>query len=245
MSPGRRAALYILAGWLTILATICPRSALARRDAIAPDYPRSLLVEIEDARTAAATHPSESGRQILLAELYLDLGDDLYTEEAERRQAYENGARAAERALMLDERNAQAHFLYAANRGSTARLKGLTSAAMELREIKRHIARALALQPDHAQALQMMGGLLVELPWFLGGDSEAGQHYLEQAVATDGNYTNARLLLAKVYIKQDRYEAARRELEAVVGADWPHYRYAWEKRFRPEAKRLLDTIPSR
>jgi tetratricopeptide repeat protein len=83
------------------------------------------------------------------------------------------------------------------------------------------------------------------LPWFLGGDSEAGHHYLEQAVATDGNYTNARLLLAKVYIKQDRYEAARRELEAVVGADWPHYRYAWEKRFRPEAKRLLDTIPSR
>jgi thioredoxin-like negative regulator of GroEL len=85
----------------------------------------------------------------------------------------------------------------------------------------------------------------VELPWFLGEDREAGQHYLEQAVATDDNYTDARLLLAKVYIKQDRYEAARWELQGVVGADWPHYRYAWEKRFRPETKRLLDIIPSR
>ncbi len=47
----------------------------------------------------------------------------------------------------------------------------------------------------------MMGGLLVELPWFLGGDEKNAQEYLEQAIAADGNYTKARILLATLYKK--------------------------------------------
>ena len=69
----------------------------------------------------------------------------------------------------------------------------------------------------------MMGGLLMELPWFLGGDEKKAQQYLERAIASDGNFTNARLLLAKLYNKQGRADDAKRQLEAVLHAENPHY----------------------
>ena len=69
----------------------------------------------------------------------------------------------------------------------------------------------------------MMGGLLMELPGFLGGDEKKAQEYLERAIAADGNFTNARVLVANLYRKQGRIEQAKRQLEAVIRADKPHY----------------------
>jgi tetratricopeptide (TPR) repeat protein len=121
-------------------------------------------------------------------------------------------------------------------------MKGLTNAAMKVREIKRHVVRAIELDPNHAQALQMMGGLLMELPWFLGGDEKEAQAYLERAIAADGNFTNARILLAKLYQKQDRIDEAKAQLEAVINAKHPHYPYTWTRKFKPEAEQLLKEL---
>ena len=139
----------------------------------------------------------------------------------------------------MDDSNPDAHFFYAANLGSAERLKGLTNAAMVVKDIKHCAMRAIELNPKHAQALQMMGGLLMELPWFLGGDEKKAQEYLERAIAADGNFTNARVLVAKLYKKQGRGEDARRQLEAVIRADNPHYRFVWERIYKLEAERLL------
>src|SRR5262249_43851407 len=145
-------------------------------------------------------------------------------------------------ALQLEETNADAHFFHAINLGSAERLKGITNAAMVVKEMKHCGLRAIELNPRHAQALQMMGGLLIELPWFLGGDEKKAQDYLERAIVADGDYTKARLLLAKLYLKQKRLDEARRQLEAVVHATQPRYRYTWERTYRPEAERLLKEI---
>jgi len=179
---------------------------------------------------------------VQVASTYFDLADDLLTDKGERRMAYEAGASAAKQAFELDESYADAHFFYAANLGSAERLKGITNAALVVRNIKHCAMRAIELNPKHAQALQMMGGLLMELPWFLGGDEKRAQEYLERAIATDGNFTNARILVAKLYIKQDRIDDAKRQLEAVISADNPHYRFAWERAYRPEAERMLKEI---
>jgi cytochrome c-type biogenesis protein CcmH/NrfG len=88
----------------------------------------------------------------------------------------------------------------------------------------------------------LMGALLIEVPWILGGDEKKGQEYLERAIAADGNYTKARLLVAKLYRKQGRIDEARKQLEAVVRADHPDYRYAWERQYKPEAERLLHEL---
>ncbi len=76
----------------------------------------------------------------------------------------------------------------------------------------------------------MLGGLLAELPWFLDGNTEAAKTHLVRAIALDANYTNARILLAKLLIEQ---------LLAIIHSQHPHYPYAWAHRFLPEAQSLL------
>lgn len=87
-----------------------------------------------------------------------------------------------------------------------------------------------------------MGGLLAELPWFLGGNEDEAQQYLERAIQADSDYTNARLLLGKLFVKQKRIEEAKQQLKAVLAATHPHYPYNWAHTFRPEAERLLHSL---
>jgi hypothetical protein len=216
--------------------------ALAQRDGMPAGYPQSLepaLQSMLDQLRGGARSPA---LLVQVSSTYFDIADDLLTEAPKRQAAYEAGAQAAKEALTLDDSNADAHFFYAANVGSAERLKGLANAAIVLRDITHCAMRAIELNPKHAQALQMMGGLLMELPWFLGGDEKKAQAYLESAIAADGNFTNARLLVAKLYKKQGRLDDAKRQLTAVIQADNPHYRYAWERTYKPEAERQLRDL---
>jgi tetratricopeptide (TPR) repeat protein len=82
---------------------------------------------------------------------------------------------------------------------------------MVISDIKHCAMRAIELNPKHAQALQMMGGLLMELPWYLGGNEKKALEYLERAIDADGNFTNARVLVSKLYMKQGRRGEAKRQ----------------------------------
>ena len=172
--------------------------------------------------------------------LYLDLGDEL-RDAAQRRAAYEEGARVAERALEL-EPTAQAHYLYAANLGSAAQMTGVMASAWRIQEIKSHVKQALALNPKHAPALHMMGMMLEELPWVLGGDAAAALAYLRRAVAADPGYEHARLDLAKAYLKRGDATAARQELRVLVeNSAGPAP--VTPSRHAQEARQLLDSLP--
>jgi hypothetical protein len=37
-------------------------------------------------------------------------------------------------------------------------------------------------------------------------------------------------------------DEARQQLESVIRADHPHYRYAWERTYKPEAERMLREL---
>jgi Tetratricopeptide repeat len=182
---------------------------------------------------------SDAYALVRLADLYLDLGDE-YQDEAKRRAAYEEGARLAQRAATIDPSNADAHYLYAANLGSATQLKGTMASALTVNDLKARVRRALALKPDHAPALHMMGMMLEELPWFLGGDRTAALTYLQQAVAADPHYTHARLDLAKIYMKRRNTEAARNELIAILNAAPSSDNR--RQRYREEARQLLHSI---
>jgi len=186
-----------------------------------------------------ASASSDAHALVGLADLYLDLGD-VYQEDAKRRAAYEEGARLAQRAVAIDASNADAHYLYAANLGSATQLKGAMASALVINDLKAHVRQALALKPDHAPALHMMGMMLEELPWFLGGDRTTALTYLQQAVAADPHYTHARLDLAKLYMKRRNTEAARKELTTILSAapssDCRYQRYC------EEARQLLHSI---
>jgi hypothetical protein len=207
-----------------------------------PGYPQSLEADLQALLTRLRQGKPSPELLVQVSSTYFDLADDLLTDDKKRREAYEAGAKAAEQAFMLDDTNADAHFFHAVNVGSAARLKGVANGAMVVKEMKHCAQRAIDLNPKHPQALQLMGALLIELPWMLGGDEKKAQDYLERAIAADGNYTKARILIAKLYKKQGRIGEARKQLEAVIQADRPRYRYAWERQYKPEAERLLQEL---
>lgn len=208
----------------------------------AADYPASLELELQSALELKARDSADPDLLTKVASLYLDLGVDLYQEKKKRLAAYEEGAWFARRALELQEVNAEAHYLYAANLGSAAQLKGVVTSALTVSELKAHVRRALELKHDHAPALHMMGMMLEELPWFLGGDGKAALESMKRAVVTDPNYASARLDLAKMYLKRRDSEAAKQELRTLVTLEHPRDRYAWTSRYRPEGLRLLAAL---
>ena len=210
--------------------------------ALSLDYPQSLEQELKTLLDASAQTSSDPSTLMKLAGLYLDMGNDLFTEKAKRLATYEEGVRMAGRALDLKEDSAEAHFLYAANMGEMADLKGVGESLMKIDEIKSHVARALQLQKDHVPSLHMGGMLLEALPRFMGGNPDAALRYIQRAVTADPTYTQARLDLAKMYLKRDNPELARSELLAIVRMDHPRDPYAWAKQHRPEAARLLQEL---
>jgi tetratricopeptide (TPR) repeat protein len=209
------------------------------------DHTRALERELQTLLANQAPASSDPRILVHLADLYLDLGDDVYSDETKRRAAYEEGARLAHRAIELDESNAQAHYLYAANLGNAAQLKGVMASAFTIRELKRHVRRTLELNPNHAPALHMMGMMLEELPWVLGGDADAALTYLNRAVTADPQYTHARLDLGKAYLKRQQVDAARRELNTIVNQAPPRDQSASEQRHRREARHLLASLTPR
>ena len=200
--------------------------------------PQSLEDELRHRITANADKSSDPAVLVKLASLYLNLGDDGYTDVEKRRTAYEAGARVAKRALELQNVNAEAHYLYAANLGSAAQLKGMMASALTIQELKYHVKRALELQKDHAPSLHMMGMMLEELPWVMGGDSRGALGYLQRAVAVDPTYSHARLDLAKAYLKRKDVASARRELHSILEAVLPP---AGQNQHQKAARALLDS----
>ena len=206
--------------------------------------PESIEREIQDLQTNNKRWSSDPLALTYLAGLYLDLGNERGREEARRIAAFEEGARLAHQAIELRENLANAHFYYAANLGSAAQLKGLVASALNIFELKAHVRRTLELQADHAPALHMMGMMLEELPWFLGGDSDEAVGYLEKAVASKKDYMQARLDLAKLYLKREMKDEAIQQLRVVVRQRPSSKIQAWAERYRPEAKELLQQIES-
>ena len=235
--------LFFMAWLLEFLAlTLATPLAFAQRDSIPQGYPQSLQVEREILTKQLVSDPQNLKLWKRLAEVYMNIGDDLLEKEDEKIVAYGKAATAAQQALDIDEGDAEAHFLYAANIGNAAKLQGLTVGAMKLPDIIKHVDWAIKLDPQHAPSLQLKGGLLAELPWYLGGNEQLAQDYLEQAIAIDGNFTNARIILAKLLLKDGYPDKARTQLQNVIQADRPHYPFTWARKFRPEAQRLLNTI---
>jgi tetratricopeptide (TPR) repeat protein len=206
------------------------------------DYPQSLEQDVKTSQEALARNAADPRLLVKLASLYLDMGEDLYTDKEQKRAAFEEGGRLARRAIELDETNAEAHYLCAANLGSAAETKGVAASLLALDDIKSHVRRALELQKDHVAALHMAGMMLEELPQFMGGNKNVALDYLKRTVALDPNYSHARLDLAKMYLKRRDPESAKRELLAVVNMDHPSDQYPWARRYRPEAERLLSTL---
>ena len=232
-------------GLCLLLSLSCHPPAWSQKFSIPEGYPESLRQQRDHYTEALIEDINNPQLWKQLSHVYMNLADDLLTDTSEKIEAYDKGLKAATQAMTLHPDDAETHFLYAANLGSATRLRGITSGVVNLSEVMKHVDRAVELDPHHAPSLQMKGGLLAELPWYLGGNAELAKDYLRRAIEADGKYTNARIILAKLLINAGKIAEARVHLLAVVQAESPHYPYTWERRFRPEAQRLLDKLQDR
>ena len=174
----------------------------------------------ESSQRAIALYQEAAGLEPNSAEIQLKLADAALTVAAwtsgDRLRWYQLGRTAAERAVVLDQNDAEALFLLAAHRGQIASLQKDLGGLLVPQELERLLSRALALNPRHARALHMMGVLLERTPaplrLLLKGSARDAEKYLVAAIESDPNFSEARLDLA-------RYYASRRQTGASARAD--------------------------
>ena len=142
----------------------------------------------------------------------------------------------------MEEDNAEAHYLYGANLGSSAQIKGVTASALRVKTLKIQMHRALELSLDHAPSLHRMGMILEEFPWFLGGDAEMTITCLVPFREVKLDYTRARLDLAKIYIKRQNHSAVGDELLKILNEQSPSpAQESWQPD-QQKAEKLLDSL---
>jgi len=126
-----------------------------------------------------------------------------------RKEHFDRGQALAERAVALDDGNAEAHFTLFCNMGELMRLDGETlTGALGLRRLMAEVDRTLAIDPQHADALAAKGTLLLRLPRLLGGDAATGEAMLRRAIQIDPSAFSSRIMLAKTCeARGDRAEA--------------------------------------
>jgi len=127
---------------------------------------------------------------------------------------YMKAEELAERALTDDPRSADAHFMLFAARGRRLLERGgrpSVSTLWKFTGLKKYLTRALELDPAHANALAAKGGLLLDLPSYLGGDVGEARDHLERALALNPTGPGTRLSLARALRKQGLVEPAREQ----------------------------------
>src|SRR5262249_33992310 len=100
-----------------------------------------------------------------------------------RQDHFDRGQALPQRAVALDDNNADAHFAVFCNLGELMRLDGenLTQVFL-LRRLMSELDRTLELNPEHVDAMAAKGTLLVRLPRLLGGNSARGEAMLREVL---------------------------------------------------------------
>jgi tetratricopeptide (TPR) repeat protein len=167
------------------------------------------------AGTALATEAGHGLAQQALAQC--KEGRDSH-DRASREKHFTAGLALAQRALDLNEANAEAHFARFCNKGELARIDGESIGALvALSGLMADLDRTLELAPDHSEALAAKGIMLIRLPRLFGGDTAKGEAMLRRVLVLDPDAVSSRLVLAECCERRgERDEAlglARRALE--------------------------------
>ena len=192
----------------------------------------------------AAAHtadPTDEHLLYLWLRVHVQKGDDALT-KAEK-LTYFGGAKAiAETLIALNDCNDEGHCWWGVAQGRIGQTRGVLNSLFMVSGLKKEFGHALELNPSHPTALDALGVLYYELPGFAGGDLDRSEEYFKRGIESAPNYALIRLDLAKVYVKQKRWVAARAQLDSLLATTDAKYPGDAELDDKPEARQLLKQI---
>jgi tetratricopeptide (TPR) repeat protein len=151
-----------------------------------------------------------------LARMNYFLGEHT-TDTSERDQAFTDGEAAGKEAVRLNENKPEGHFWRGANLGGQAEHSALTglSAAPDIR---RAMETVLKLDEGflHGSAYMALARIDLETPPVMGGDPKKAVELLEKGLKFGENNPLLRFYLAQGYLKTNRKDEARKQLETVL-----------------------------
>ena len=188
--------------------------------------------------------PKDEHCLYLWSRIHIQKGDDAKT-KADKLSYFGRAKAIAETLIALNDGNDEAHCWWGVAQGRTGQTRGVLNSLFMVSGLKKAFGRVLELNPKHATALEALGVLYYELPGFAGGDLDKSERYFKRAIESDPGYTLARLDLAKVYIRQKRWFAARTQINTLLATSEPTYPADTEIDDKPEARLLLKQIEGR
>ena len=192
----------------------------------------------------AAADPS-ADTLVELSRAWFLTGDFRTRSEPDRLAAYEQGGRAARRAIAAAPRNERAHLLLAFNSGRSAQITGVMRALGMLGTIREESQTVLRLNPSSVDGLILAAGMAAELPAFMGGDRAKAETLFTRALDLDPHQTGGRLELARLYLGLRRWTDAARELQTVTEETAPTDRPRWAMSDLPRARTMLFELRER
>jgi tetratricopeptide (TPR) repeat protein len=153
----------------------------------------------------------DAARLTTEAERYLRAGER-YAEGDAQLEQYARAEQLAERALKLAPDNPESNFIYFAARGRRLLATGSVVSALRAGTVTSYLTRAIELDPNYANALAAKGGILLDLPFYLGGNAKEALDYLSRAVTLNPTGPGTRITYAKALIRLGDPAAARENL---------------------------------
>ncbi|MDR4461932.1 MAG: hypothetical protein MRJ67_16410 [Nitrospirales bacterium] len=145
-------------------------------------------------------------------------------DESVRIAHFERGRELAEKAVVLDEHSADAHFALFCSIGERMRANGeVMFSVFEYGRMMEALDKTLLLNPHHVDALSSKGTILIEVPGLFGGDAEKGEAMLREVIQKDPQSINARMVVARLCVErgedQEAFDLAKKALELARAAN--------------------------
>jgi tetratricopeptide (TPR) repeat protein len=167
-------------------------------------------------RQARAAEPSNYEAAWRLARMNYFLGEHT-TDTGERDKAFSEGESAGKDAVKLADNKPEGHFWLGANLGGQAEHSALTGLAAAP-DIRREMETVIKLDEGFmsGSAYMALARIDIETPPVMGGDPKKAVELLEKGLKFGENNPLLHFYLAQAYLKVNRKDDARKQLETVL-----------------------------